>query len=235
MPTKQIFLVFILCCSFLGNAQNSLRNFGNIGIRNNANVHLSTNLVNDGALNANSGTIGFYGENILEVLGAFPVEAFNMEIATEAVILSNNIKIENDLHFVHGDIINNKNDTSSIISFLENSDYFGASTFSKINGLALLSGKSSFLFPVGAIDRLQPLKIESETVQENMLCAYFFNSPPNNTNTSETIVSISETEYWFLSSEIPTKITISWDEESKLSEFTNDIEQLSLVGLQHKK
>ena len=214
---------------------------GNLRIHNSANIGFHSNLINNGSFNQNEGLVGFYADDAtITVSGAFIPIFKDMEVAVDqGLFLETTIGLTNNLNLVSGNIVSSKTSSDISLNFKSNAFYVGGNTNSKIDGFASISDKKSFIFPVGDEDHMRPLELTSEENNNFAACSYFFEDPnaPSfftdtfNTNTVTSILSnISTNEFWVLEGSKSSKIKLSWDSESELINFADDIKNIRVVG-----
>ncbi len=235
------YLLLVSLISIIGTAQEAVHNYGNIQIHNNTNVGFHTNLINDGTFDQNMGLVGFYSEvGQLKVSGAFAPVFYDAEVAVEeGLLLETSVGVNNNANLITGDIITNRSQASVYSNFMDYSFYTGESSVSKINGYGAMTNKESFLFPVGDATRLRPLTIESVAINALAKCAYFFEDPNNSKTlnidystdrkTSE-FISVSDKEFWRLEGDVPSRITLTWDEWSNVRSLAEFLSDLKVVG-----
>ena len=122
---------------------------------------------------------------------------------------------------------------------MQNAFYVGDSDISQIDGYAGVTVRQNFTFPVGDGQQLRPLILSSEGVNLLAKCAYYFEDPnsPTSLNTSfdtsrkaRDIGFVSATEFWRLEGNIPSTISISWNERSDMAALTDDTSNVLIVG-----
>jgi len=127
--------IYYISFFFLGlftNAQTALYNSGQLGFH--------TNLINDAAFDENIGLVGFYGEDLLEVSGAFMPIFHDTEIANQiGVLLNIPITTTNNVNFILGDIITPRNQRDIYFNFLQEAFYVGESNASKVETPIILT------------------------------------------------------------------------------------------------
>jgi len=69
MPLRKFYIIAFLFASFLGKAQQSFHNFGNVQIHDQGQVGFHMDVINDGTFDQNSGFAGFYNQGSLTVSG----------------------------------------------------------------------------------------------------------------------------------------------------------------------
>lgn len=231
-----IFLLFSLMSL---SAQTALYNNGNIRIHEGGNLGFHTNLINDSPFDDNSGLAGFYGTD-LAVFGNVVPLFYDVEVAVDNdLILTLGLDTRNNTNFILGDIYTPKANSAVYYNFLANAFYNGENDLTKVNGYAAITNQQNFMFPVGDMDFLRPLTLNSESANPFAKCAYFFDDPnsqavfPGNFNTSELdidVEAVSSTEFWRLEGSVPSTVSISWNERSNLSTLTDDATKIVVVG-----
>ncbi|MBT8264091.1 MAG: gliding motility-associated C-terminal domain-containing protein [Muriicola sp.] len=235
------YLLIIGLISFVGTAQEAVHNYGNIQIHNNTSVGFHTNLINDGAFDQNMGLVGFYSETgDISISGAFTPVFYDAEVALEGgLLLDTPIGVNNNANLITGDIVTSKSQASVYSNFMDYSFYTGESSVSKINGYGAMTNKETFMFPVGDDNRLRPLTIESVAINAIAKCAYFFEDPNNskslnnNFNTQDKateFISVSDKEFWRLEGDVPSRVTLTWDEWSNVRALGEFVSDLKVVG-----
>ncbi len=242
MKTK-VYIVIIITFLLKGSmfAQDAVHNYGTIQVHGNADVGFHLDLINDGTFDQTTGLVGFYSDqDPLTISGAYMPVLFDTEVDVGGgLILETSVNVYNNVNLITGDIITEKSATAVYSNFLDNSFYIGESSVSKINGYGAMTNKESFMFPVGNEDRLRPLTIESVAINAMAKCAYFFEDPNNSktlnvdfsTNKKATeFISVSDKEFWRLESDVPSKITLTWDEYSNVRVLGEYLNELKVVG-----
>lgn len=98
-----------------------------------------------------------------------------------------------------------------------------------IDGIVISRKKVPFLFPVGNKNVYRPVLLSNPL---NATVRYSYEKPINNKqfNPNE-IYKISDLEYWTLSGNQPSKITLTYNKESLVSEMTDeDLTKLTIVA-----
>jgi len=229
-------LLFIIISPSLP-AQEAVQNFGGLQLHEEATIGFHTNLINDGSFNQNLGLAGFYSDDSpLTVSGDYAPAFHDLEIAVEnGLLLETPIHVTNNSNLITGDIRTPRTGTAIYSNFMDDSFYTGESSVSKINGYASITNKESFIFPVGDGARLRPLTLTSMAINATAKCAYFFEDPNNSksldagfstSKKSSPYMSVSNKEFWRLEADVPSRITLTWDELSNiaaLGEYTSDL------------
>ncbi len=234
------FLLFF-CLGIMAFAQEAVHNYGSMQMHGSVSVGFHMDLINDGVFEQNSGLAGFYGNNrSLTVSGAYNPIFYDAEIAVDnGLFLNNGIGVINNGNLIIGDIITPRNDANIFPNFIDNAFYVGENDISLVDGYAAMTNKETFMFPVGDDERLRPLTISSSSVNPLAKCAYFYESP-NTPSTfgksyqTEQRVSefllVSEKEFWHLEGELPSIVTLTWDERSEVSALVQYVTDLKVVG-----
>ena len=238
MQKQLFFLVFSV--GLITHAQTGLYNSGNIRIHDQGQLGFHTNLINDAAFDENVGLVGFYGNTLLNVTGAFAPTFFDIEIANgTGVFLQTGINNGNNTNFIIGDFLTPRNQSSAYYNLLQNAFYVGEGDISKVDGYAGMTQQQNFTFPVGDTQQLRPLILNSQGENPLAKCAYFFENPdsPSSLDTNfdtglkaRDLGFISTTEFWRLEGSVSSTISISWNDRSDIGALTNDIGYILVVG-----
>ncbi|WP_262420276.1 gliding motility-associated C-terminal domain-containing protein [Flagellimonas meishanensis] len=231
-----LFLVLVV------HAQNGLYNgSGAIRIHANGTMGFHTNLINEAAFDQNQGLVGFYGSSVLQVLGGTVASFNDVEVmAPGSVILQNSLRIQNNMNFIDGDIISFKGNRAIFLNFGDTGFFTGENNASKVTGFAAIMNQDFFSFPVGDIDQLRPLLLESEGAPSMALCAYFFEDPSDPPSLNQAfnvfekareIGTVTSREFWVVEGDVPARATISWNGRSALGGIPNvTFESIIAVG-----
>ncbi|MEY8019619.1 gliding motility-associated C-terminal domain-containing protein [Muriicola sp. SD30] len=238
---RYYYLLSFLLFTALIQGQEAVHNFGSIQIHGDTNVGFHMDLVNDGTFDQNTGLVGFYSDqDALTISGAYMPNLFDTEVDVGGgLVLETTVNVLNNVNLITGDIKTSKSGTAIYSNFLDDAFYIGESSVSKIDGYGAMTNKASFVFPVGNEDRLRPLMIESVAINAMAKCAYFFEDPNNSktlnadfntTNKATEFISISDTEFWRLESDVPSKVTLTWDMYSDVRSLGEYLSDLKVVG-----
>ncbi|WP_424001989.1 gliding motility-associated C-terminal domain-containing protein [Maribacter sp. IgM3_T14_3] len=232
-------ILFFLFSATL-SAQTALYNNGNLRIHEGGQIGFHTNLINESPTDNNLGLAGFYGSELLTVSGSVTPQFYDMEIALE-----NNMQLNlgmdniNNTNFIFGSILTPLTQPDIFYNFVDNSFYSGENDFSKIEGYAAITNQQNFGFPVGDVQFLRPLLINSESVNLFAKCAYFYedaNSPASlsgsysTASTALDVEIVSDTEFWRLEGTVASTVTLSWNLRSNLSSLTENVDDIIPVG-----
>lgn len=220
-------------------AQTALYNSGNLRIHDQGQIGFHTHLINDASFDENLGLAGFYGSQAISVSGAFMPVFFDVEIANDGgVDLQTTLHVTNNTNFIAGDFTSPRTQTDIYYNFIREAFYVGDSDASKIDGYATLTDQQSFAFPVGDAAQLRPLILNSEGNNTLAKCAYF-REDPNNPSAfppfdtavrPRTIGGISTVEFWRLEGNVPSTITLNWNDRSGLGSLATDVSQVTIMG-----
>lgn len=236
---------FFTLSVFHVTGQEAIHNYGELQIHGEATVGFHTDLINDGDFDKNSGLAGFYGyDKSLSVSGAKNPIFHDAEIVVDnGLYLDTGIGVTNNANLITGDVITPRTNNSIFPNFIDEAFYVGENDVSLVDGYAAMSNKMVFTFPVGDDERLRPLTITSSSPNSLVKCAYFYESP----NTPSTFgksfqtvtkaskfLSVSEREFWHLDGNLPTAVTLTWDDWSNVGAFATYVSDIKVVGW-HKK
>ncbi|WP_036156104.1 gliding motility-associated C-terminal domain-containing protein [Maribacter forsetii] len=236
-----LFSICVLLCSLNSHSQDAVHNYGNIQIHEDGLVGFHMDVINNGAFNQNKGLVGFYSfDKALTISGGSNPVFYDFEVAVDNdLYIDNTVGVQNNANFIAGDINTTRAVSEVNINFLNDSFYAGESNNTKIDGYAAIGKKSEFTFPIGQFDKIRPLTIESTSANDYAKSAYYYEDPntPSQFNTSfntfikeNEALSISEYEFWHLESTVPSKVTLTWDEESNAYLFGETISEIKVVG-----
>ena len=241
MKNYTYILVFLL--GVFTNAQTALYNSAGstIGFGTGAQIGLHTNLINNGTFNDDKGFVGFYGDEPINISGMFSPVFYNTELFLfNNLTLDIPISIGNNTNFIEGNIVTPRNLETIYVNYLQNATPNGANDNSKVDGYVIANNAQNFNFPVGDAEYHRPLVINSDAVNTQTRCAYYFESPnaPStfSTNTFSTVRKpriidyISVREFWHLEANETSNITLSWNFRSNLAAITDDIAAIIVVG-----
>ncbi len=235
---KILFYIVLFCGQFL-LAQSAFHNAGNLQLHGNAQIGFHTDWINNSPFATNSGLIGFYGDNELQVLGNEAPNLFDMEVFLPNLFLRNALQVTNNVNFIAGNVGSDLTNPVIYLNFEQDAFFTGENDTSKITGFAAIRGKSDFSFPVGDDEQLRPLLINSDANNPLALCAYLFENPSNPASLLETfdtetkvnnIGEVSTNEFWILQTNVPSTVTLSWNPRSGLGDLANTLEDIILVG-----
>lgn len=240
MKLLKIILGFLLLQNTIV-AQDAVHNYGNIQIHDDGLVGFHMDVINNGAFNQNKGLVGFYSfDKALTISGGSNPMFYDFEVAVDNdLYIDNTVHVQNNVNFITGDIVTNRTTSEVNINFLNDSFYTGESDNTKVDGYAAMSKKSEFTFPIGQFDKLRPLTISSISTNDYTKSAYFFEDPNtpsvfgtsfNTGITANEILAVSEFEFWHLEGTVPSKVTLTWDDDSNANLYGEFISDLKVVG-----
>lgn len=110
------------------------------------------------------------------------------------------------------------------ISFDESASWVGASDSSYIDGFTKKNGTSSFTFPVGDDNQYRPLAISGYSASGQSASVSYYSEMPASVGSLGTDVdTMSMTEYWSVDGTGNTKVTLTWEASSEISNLTSGI------------
>ncbi|MGG8498114.1 gliding motility-associated C-terminal domain-containing protein [Tenacibaculum sp. TC6] len=227
---------------FLG-AQSAFHNLGNIKLHDGANIGFHTDFINDGSLdNNNSGLAGFYSDNEIRSISGNNEAIFkDVEIdAVNDVELYTSLGVTNDMNFVNGKIYTPRNNVNTSLDFINYNLYAGEDNSRHVDGYSSVIGVDNFIFPIGDDNRIRPMILTTQNINNKYSGAYYFNNPNtppthftevfSTTQKQAFIDNISILEFWDLDGANETKITLTWDNNSNVGTINSDIKLLTVVG-----
>ena len=235
---------------FIDNADVSVRSLtiapgAHLTINSNKNLSVFGNWSNNGTFTANAGTVTFKG--ITQVIGGTSVTTFN-DISIEgggSKILSRNIEIKGSVSFNSGYIVSTNSSTLTFRAGSKIAKNASDASFAKV--LVIKYGTTDFEFPVGStisgVNRFRPIEVsdlkntsptdyfKAQHFAENPLEAFqLFGSTIFKDESTQTLSSISNLEFWNLSRSNPASIA---DVTMDYSLYPNSAEKAQSVRLAH--
>ncbi|MEM8900755.1 MAG: T9SS type A sorting domain-containing protein, partial [Bacteroidota bacterium] len=106
-----------------------------------------------------------------------------------------------------------------------------------VDGFVARSGSGAFLLPTGDGNQLHPIGINPSSPSAMVKAAYMNPLedsssflPDSDSVFSYTLLDVNTKEYWKVSGNATTSLTLSWDEDSQLSNWIQSIDSLVVVG-----
>ncbi|APQ19240.1 hypothetical protein A9200_13215 [Maribacter hydrothermalis] len=222
-------------------AQDAVHNYGNIQVHNSGIVGFHMDVINNGAFNQNRGLVGFYSiDKPITISGKSNPVFYDFEVAVDNdFYVDNTVGVLNNANLISGNIVTSRASSEVNINFLNDSFYIGEGDNTKVDGYAAISKKTEFTFPIGQNGKIRPLSIASVRSNDYAKSAYYFEDPSTpsvfrasfNTAIKENeFLSVSEYEFWHLESSIPSKVTLTWNEQSNTNLLGDFITDLKVVG-----
>ncbi len=237
---KKKLLIILSLFGLSASAQTALYHAGNMQLHDNAALGFHTNFINESEFETTTGLVGFYGANPLQISGIVPPTFYDLEIFVDNNLFTFiNVNVVNNLNFIEGDLESPLNDFLVYYNFENNAFFTGENDSAKITGFAASTNKSNFSFPVGDQDQLRPLVLDSGNLNDLVICAYLFENPSNPASLNVSfdidtkvrdIGAITDKEFWILTADQASTVTISWNTRSELANLANTIEDIILVG-----
>lgn len=131
-----------------------------------------------------------------------------------------------------GKTTTNRGSNYGIIGFGPSVTTSNAGTSNKVDGYTRKFGTNTFLYPSGDLTRYAPTLITTDVV-DDIDVAYFHNNPNTiSAIVSGTIENLSENEFWDVRANEKGNITLTWRNDSDVSDITDDdLELLTIAGL----
>ena len=221
--------------------QSGIHNYGNLQLHRNGSLGFHTDFANYSGFDSNLGLIGFYHPTeTLQIGGAFSPSFHELELGVEnGLNLEISIAITQDLNFIYGNIITDKKRKNIDVKFLEKSAFDGVSDLSKVNGRATVDGQKLFEFPIGESNMIRPLKVQF--VDEVFLakCAYHLENPDHPKSFASAfdtrqldleLSAVCPQEFWNLNTSGRVLLGLSWNSQSNMEYYTEDIENITIAG-----
>ncbi|MEX6625300.1 gliding motility-associated C-terminal domain-containing protein [Tenacibaculum salmonis] len=223
-------------------AQTAFYNHGNIQIHDEASIAFHTNLINDGNFDDNNkGLVTFYSDTeILTVSGNNKAIFFDVDIDTANDLeLQTSLGITNDLSFINGKILTQRDNLNTSLDFINHNIYAGEDNLRHVDGYTSINGLNEFTFPIGDNNQLRPMILPTQSTKSTFLGAYFSEDPNTPSTFGQSfltdqkqvfIENISKKEFWDLNGTNATSITLTWNAQSDIPLITDAIDRLKVVG-----
>jgi len=231
---------FFGCMILDAHSQDVMHNHGNLKIHDDGAVGFHIDVVNDGIFDNNLGLAGFYSTNERTISGAFRPVFYDIEVMTiNDLVLDVGVGVTHNANFILGDVRTDRLSTDNNLDFIADAFYTGQSSETKIDGYAAMTAKTNFIFPIGNQDKLRPLEITSDSAHALAKSAYFFDNPNQPSNyfaaldteeRTDILLAISTYEFWHLDAAVVSTIKLTWDSDSQLVTFVDDIQNLRIAG-----
>lgn len=147
-------------------------------------------------------------------------------------IFANHTFVNGGTGFLPGIIETNRVGVPGFINFTSTGSWTGASDDAHVDGYVRTFSSGSFVFPTGNGERLRMIGISGS---ENATAVFIDEDPAIATGTMDIgnidLESVSNREYWILTGEEATTVTLTWDQLTNVEDLvTGDINRLTIVG-----
>ena len=210
-----------------------------------AKIGIFGNLENNGTFTdvGETSEVGFYSStNSLEINGTNTPEFANLIVdVTQDLQLNVKSEVVTGVLFLEGSIITPRNIPDTSLDLINTDVTVNVDNERHVDGYTSYTGIAAYTFPIGNANRFRPLIVETGASLNTTKAAYFFENPtspnsfPLNLNTTETsdeVFNVSTFEFWDLNGSSTTRVTLTWDIMSNISQLldTNDLEDLIVTG-----
>lgn len=237
---KRIIITLVLLIGYSGLSQNILHNTGNLKIFDGGQMGFHIDLANDGSFDQNEGLAGFYSNDARTISGAFRPIFHDIEVlTTNDLMLDVGIGVTNNANFILGDVYTPRNSLDITIDFINDAFYSGETNTTKVDGYSAITNKSNFIFPIGYGDKIRPLELNSENTNQTAKSGYFYEDPNAPTSfignydtdiKADILTDVGYHEFWDLDGSELSKVKLTWDLDSQVDTFVDEIENIRVVG-----
>ena len=200
-------------------------------------------LNNDGEFTENGGEVGFYNQDEIQTItgtNAPEISDLIVDIPNDLEIEVNTI-VNTGVLFSQGRVVTPRIDPSISLDLLNTDLYVNESDDTHVDGYTSYTGNNAYTFPIGDDFRLRPLGIEINAANNTSNAAYFYEDPNtpttfNGFNREELdfdVSAVSPVEFWDLDGEDSTRVTLTWDALSSVTNLIdddNDFTELFITG-----
>lgn len=132
--------------------------------------------------------------------------------------------------FEFGQVIAERGSNYGVLSFAPNATWDKADHNAHVNGMVRIYDPSSFSFPIGHDDILQPAQLQ-QLDQLNPVDMSFVHSTHSNLSKETGIEKISDEFYWTVAGNQPAYLSLSWNAFSNVDLLTdNTLQNLGIAG-----
>ncbi len=224
-------------------AQQHTQNYGESRMHPTSQMAFYGDLTNSGMFANNKGTASFYGKRLQNIFGTRAIDFQNLTLANgNGLMLHIPVAVTSNLTFQNGSVLTPRNTPSVSLIFDSNARYTNTADARHIDGYCSKIGRDSFSFPIGD-DKLMRTVSTAQTPNVGAVfrAAYFKGNPsvatlpvgaPFSIGSRElTILKVSDIEYWDIKGSTPTRLTLTWNTESRIDILTdNDLPKVGVVG-----
>lgn len=131
-----------------------------------------------------------------------------------------------------GLILTDKSNTPGYVNFTQTASWLGAEADAHVNGFVRTFSSDPFVFPIGNGSRLRMVAVSGSA---NATAGYVDADPSIATGVmtiaNAELDAVSAREYWIMSGDNETTVTLTWDQLSNVEDIVDgDINKLTIVG-----
>ena len=224
-------------------AQQNTQNYGDSRMHPTSQMAFFGDFTNSGMFANNQGTASFFGKRLQNIFGTRAIDFQNLTLANgNGLMLHIPVAVTSNLAFENGSVLTARNTPSVSLIFDSNAGYTNASDTRHIDGYCSKVGRDSFSFPIGDAQWMRTASTgQTLNTAAVFRAAYFKGNPSVATlplggpfpigNKELTILRVSDKEFWDIKGATPTRLTLTWNTESRVELLTdNDLPKLGVVG-----
>jgi hypothetical protein len=228
-------------------AQQKANNIGNFRMHTAAQMGIFGDLKNNGVMTQNVGDVHLNGRS-LQTISGLKIPQFERVYLKNAqnLTLETAVLISDKFIFEIGLVYTPRNAPAISLHFLTDGHYENTGANRHVDGYVAKSGADSFYFPIGNGKRFRPAAVSKSDKGAEFVAAYFntdpstailpLGAPFSRTNRAIDVPKVSDQEYWHIESNVPVRITLSWDPLSKIGILTDfDLQKLVVTGWNGQK
>ena len=212
-------------------------------LTNQGQLYLEGDLINEGVIDCDSCLSGVtYLLNTRDqpqtIRGSQPILLHDGILDNSGgVQLENQLQIANTFTFIKGIVSTDRSTPTQFLHFLPSARVVNATNKLHVDGFVARTGSGAFLLPTGDGSHLRPMGINPSSSSAMVKAAYInpseelYPTLPNSDSVfSYTLSEIHTQEYWKISSNATTSLTLNWDTHSQLSTWIQSVDSLVVAG-----
>lgn len=229
-------------------AQKAMKNYKAIRMHTASNMASYGDLINNGDMTKNLGSIYFVGPHRQTISGTQVTEFNDVFLKNfEGISLQTSMIVTDKVIFEIGNITTPRSNPSVSLTFAKNTTHEKVADNKHVNGYCAKIGKDSFDFPIGngVVWRSAAIS-SSSSVNNRATAAYFdknpaqallpFGAPFSIQSLDFAVFKVSNIEYWHITNTGSVRITLTWNKASNVDTLTeNTLNDLIVAGWNGQK
>ncbi len=241
----RLFLIAVILTKtqIYANAQENAKNTGKSRMHASSQMAFFGDLTNSGFFANNKGTAYFHGKRLQNIFGTQAIDFQNLTLSNRnGLMIYIPVTVTTNMNFDKGLLFTPRVDPSISLAFETGSGYSNVSDARHVDGYAEKIGRDSFIFPIGDGRKLRSVAIGQVAIQNSQFKAAYYKLNPSvatlpqgapfpTSSKQTTVLRVSDVEYWDVQGSTKTRLTLTWNSDSKVGDLTdNDLAKLGVVG-----